>query len=242
MMVGSAVRLTVPMGLLNDTSGDIRAPNSIVEAPENDVEREERRLVVAYLMTLDFAFSAPSGWPVTLSHDELWSRLPASKTQFEQGGTIPQNDQAWWDDKLYAKHQVVDSFVLYAKASHLFGSILKFTRKLQTVNDVGAMRASAMFINCEKEAAAFKANMPPAFQDPFRTLNGQKGIDADLINAHVLPSIMLIKLHEPFVDLGDMRNESTQCVVREARAVLDIVCSLTSTALDLSYALSPISS
>lgn len=73
MMVGTAVRLAIPMGLLNDTPGQNQPPMVIVEGPGDDVEREERRLTITYALTLDFAFSAPSGWPATLSHDELVS-------------------------------------------------------------------------------------------------------------------------------------------------------------------------
>lgn len=101
--------------------------------------------------------------------------------QSDRQGSIPENPQFWWDEKLYVEHPVIDTFLLYAKASHLLGSVLKFTRKVQAVNNAREAKGGPKTAHFENEIASFKANIPQDMRDPFRPPRGQKGIDPDLL-------------------------------------------------------------
>ncbi|WVW80553.1 hypothetical protein I302_102538 [Kwoniella bestiolae CBS 10118] len=85
--------------------------------------------------------------------------------------------------------------------------------------------------------------MLKALRDPVQYLQGHaKGVDADLIAAHLIPRIASIFLHEPFADVSDPSCTSATRILMEARAVLNIVYLVVSSNADISYMVMPICS
>ena len=71
-MVGSMCRLAVPLGLLNDSKGgNARIRNALLDSAIEEWDREERRLTMAFIMTMDVGCSTTSGWTSSLPLDEM---------------------------------------------------------------------------------------------------------------------------------------------------------------------------
>lgn len=259
MVTGAASRLAVPLGLMSDTKGNARTRNAILDAPEEDWHREERRLLMAYITIMDFSAAATSGWPNAVALDELMCRLPAARADFDQGGKVTENPQTWYSLDLYTlcviksisrlsllttySHPVVDNFVLFAKGLHLLGQIIKFRRKCQALDDPFSARATSLFRKLDGDITAYHYSFPPELRDPLRSSDGQrKGVDADLVAAHLIPHVAAIKLHESFADMTNMNDPSSIRILAESRAILSVVYLLTSTTLDFSYVLTPVAS
>jgi len=131
---------------------------------------------------------------------------------------------------------VPDNFILYCKGLHLLGQVLKFKRKTAALDDPFSARDTPLFRKLDSDISAFHFSFPPEMRDPLQS-NVDKGVDADLVGAHLIPHVAAIKLHETFADLSNPRDPSAIRILAEARAVLSLVYVLTSTALDLSVVL-----
>jgi len=76
MATGICARGIIPLGLSHDTkvqAGKSAIRISILPAPANDREREERRILMYYIMGIDAIASASSGWSNSVQYDELVS-------------------------------------------------------------------------------------------------------------------------------------------------------------------------
>ncbi|KAL1412647.1 hypothetical protein Q8F55_000394 [Vanrija albida] len=241
-MTGQATRFCVPLGLLQDTKVRGHVRNAIIPPYQEDWDREERRILMSYIFCQDFMCSATSGWPNALALDEVMSRLPAGREDFDRGSEVPENPQTWHSPDLYTTHPVADPFVIFAKGLHLLGQIIKFRRKCQALPDVMRAYNTPLFKKLDNDVTAFRFSFPSSLRDPLRTFNNAKGIDADLVSAHLIPHIAAINLHEPFADVTNPQDPASNRILGEARACLSLVYLLASTALDFSYVLSPVNS
>jgi hypothetical protein len=100
-MVGNMVRAAVALGLLDEatpetTEGPTGLRQYILSPPTQDWEREERRAVMYYLISVDAMFSASGGWAGAVPLEEVVSyhqihrlhqycQLPTSKPDFRLG-------------------------------------------------------------------------------------------------------------------------------------------------------------
>nr|XP_031862623.1 uncharacterized protein CI109_002121 [Kwoniella shandongensis]KAA5529695.1 hypothetical protein CI109_002121 [Kwoniella shandongensis] len=249
MLIGAATRLVVCLGLLNqnpDISFSMPTiKKSILDPPKNDAEREERIATVFYVFFFDVSSSASSGWPCCLPIDELNSKLPGSREEFDLGMYINKNPQSFHSPEFYTSHPVPDGYVMLVKSNALLMRATKFTRRCRSMDPSERLLACQLpeFRQIDSDIAAFGLSFPPSLRDPVQYRNGySKGIDADLISAHLVPHIAAIFLHEPFADLADPQCPSTTRILSEARAVLNIVYLIVSSSADISYMLLPMAS
>lgn len=123
---------------------------------------------------------------------------------------------------------------------HLLGQVVKFKRKCQALDDPLAARNTIVFRKLDSDISAFHYSFPAELRDPLHPNGGlHKGVDADLVGAHLIPHVSAIKLHESFADLSNPHDPSAIRILTESRAVLSIVYLLTGTTLDFSYILNP---
>ncbi|WVQ86138.1 hypothetical protein IAT38_008306 [Cryptococcus sp. DSM 104549] len=241
VMIGAGTRLAICLGLLgeaNDNEPSAQLRRSVLGPPKDDVEREERRAAMYYMLCYDVTTSASSGWASTLPVDELTTRLPSTRVDFDKGGEIEQNRQNYHSPDLFYQHPVADSFVMLVKGKILLGRVGKFVRRTRQMEVEERLFAKDIpeFRQLDGDIAAFNLTFPPSLRDPVQYLKGYaKGVDADLISAHLVPHIAAILLHEPFADLNNPTCASAARLLTEARACLNVVYLIVSSNADISY-------
>ncbi|WVQ70792.1 hypothetical protein IAR50_000314 [Cryptococcus sp. DSM 104548] len=239
LMVGTASRLATCLELLYSSPprGDNPYRRSILSPPKDDAEREERRAAIWYLVLYDVTGSASSGWPGTLPMDEITAKFPAARTDFDRGGTIPENPQSFISPDVYYNHPVADSFVMLSKGNMLLSRVIKFIRRCRRMEAHERCSATSLaeFRQIENDLGMFSLTFPAPLRDPVQYMQGtMKTIDADLIVA--------INLHEPFADIKDPMCPSANRLLAEARACLNIVYLIVSGSADVSYIVAPLTS
>ncbi|KIR27824.1 hypothetical protein I309_03144 [Cryptococcus deuterogattii LA55] len=249
VMIGSVTRLAICLGLLQNQSqydGDIPAiKQSVLDPPKDDTDREERRATMYYALCYDVTASASSGWVGTMPTEELTANLPAARVGFDIGGKIPENPQNFHSPDIFCNHPVADSFVMMIKGKILLGRASRFVRKCKAMKPEDRLLAkdTPEFRQIDGDVAMFSMSFPKSLRDPVQYMNGHaKGIDADLVSAHLVPHVVAIQLHEPFADLNDPSCNSGVRLLTEARACLKIVYLLVGSSADISYVVAPITS
>ncbi|ODO05891.1 hypothetical protein I350_04952 [Cryptococcus amylolentus CBS 6273] len=249
VLMGGATRLVIGLGLLEHTP---QSPHfspaisrSILGPPRSDAEREERRAAAYYVMMYDTTQSASSGWAGTMPTSEMSARMPSSKADFERGGAIPENFQSFHSRDLFYNHPIVDSFVLLVKGHVLLHRTCQFIRRCRAMDpdERELLRDGPDFRQLDGDIAMLSMSFPQALREPVQYMSGYaKGVDADLISAHLIPRITAIYLHEPFAHLDDPNSVSATRVLTEARACLNIVYLVISSNADISFTVTPITS
>ncbi|TYJ54810.1 hypothetical protein B9479_004481 [Cryptococcus floricola] len=249
VLMGGATRLVIGLGLLEHTPQSQHfspaISRSILGPPKTDAEREERRAAAYYVMMYDTTQSASSGWAGTLPTVEMSTRMPSSKADFERGGAIPENFQSFHSRDLFYNHPIVDSFVLLVKGHVLLHRTCQFIRRCRTMDpdERELLRDGPEFRQLDGDIAMLSMSFPQALREPVQYMNGYaKGVDADLISAHLIPRIAAIYLHEPFAHLDDPNSVSATRVMTEARACLNIVYLVISSNADISFTVTPVTS
>ncbi|OCF78937.1 hypothetical protein I204_00881 [Kwoniella mangroviensis CBS 8886] len=248
IIIGSGGRLAICLGLLDyqpDNFGMPALRQSILGPPKTDAEREERRAVMYYIMTYDCISAASSGWPNSLPIEELTARMPCHRNDFAKLDDIPENPQSYHSPDLWTYHPVADGFNMMLKGVILLSRACRFIRKCRNMEPADRLIARQVpeFKQIDSDIAAFNLHFPPALRYPVQYLQGHaKGVDADLIAAHLIPRIASIFLHEPFADVSDPSCVSAARILMEARAVLNIVYLVVSSNADISYMVMPICS
>ncbi|WVQ75984.1 hypothetical protein IAR50_005620 [Cryptococcus sp. DSM 104548] len=246
--MGTASRLVICLGLLSDSPpGPSFAPfrRSILPPPRTDAEREERRAVLWYVLWYDATGSASSGWPGTLPHDEISSRMPSGRYDFERRDFIPENPQSYTSPDIYYHHPVPDSFVMLLKGKILLHRAAKFVRGFASVGAEARVlvREMADFKGIERDLASLSLTWPSSLRDPIQYMQGNmKTIDSDLISAHLVPHVVAIHLHQPFADVKDPFCPSAVRLLVEVRACLKIVYQIISSNADITFMVAPITS
>ncbi|WVQ95303.1 hypothetical protein IAU59_002398 [Kwoniella sp. CBS 9459] len=246
--IGGQGRLAICLGLFDHEPDDFGTPalrQSILPPPKNDAEREERRAVMYFILSYDLISSASSGWPNTLPTEELTTRMPSSRLDFDGSGVLPENPQYYHSPDLYRNHPIVDSFLMLIKGQILLGRACKFIRRCRAMDPTERFFAKELpeFKQIDSDTAAFNMSFPHSLRDPVQYMQGHaKGVDADLVGAHLVPRIASIFLHEPFADVGDPTCSSAARILTEARACLNVVYQVVSSSADISYMVAPITS
>ncbi|KIR58997.1 hypothetical protein I314_04981 [Cryptococcus bacillisporus CA1873] len=235
VMIGSVTRLAICLGLLQNQSqynGDIPSiKQSVLDPPKDDTDREERRATMYYALCYDVTASASSGWVGTMPTEELKAK-----------GKIPENPQNFHSPDIFYNHPVADSFVMMIKGKILLGRASRFVRKCKAMKpeDRRLAKDTPEFKQIDGDIAMFNMSFPKSLRDPVQYMNGHaKGIDADLVSAHLVPHVVAIQLHEPFADLNDPFCNSGVRLLSEARACLKIVYLLIGSSADISYVIMP---
>ncbi|OCF35875.1 hypothetical protein I316_02368 [Kwoniella heveanensis BCC8398] len=246
--IGGQGRLAICLGLFDHEPDDFGTPalrQSILPPPKSDAEREERRAVMYFILSYDLISSASSGWPNTLPTEELTTRMPSSRLDFDGSGSLPENPQYIHSPDLYRNHPIVDSFLMLVKGQILLGRACKFIRRCRAMEATDRFFAKELpeFKQIDSDIAAFNMSFPHSLRDPVQYMQGHaKGVDADLVGAHLVPRIASIFLHEPFADVGDPACTSAARILMEARACLNVVYQVVSSSADISYMVAPITS
>ncbi|WVQ85870.1 hypothetical protein IAT38_008038 [Cryptococcus sp. DSM 104549] len=248
MMIGTATRLAVCLGLLDHDTPPGHGPQiqrAILGPPKDDLEREERRAAMYYLLAFDATMSASSGWTSTLPVDEMSARLPASRADFDLGGNIPSNPQSYHSPGLFREHPVVDSFVMMLKGQILLGRVAKFVRRARRMETEERvfLKETPEFRRLDGDVAAISLSFPASLRDPVQYMQGySKRMDPDLVSAHFVPRVASILLHEPFADFSNPTCSSVARLLTDARACLSVVYLIISSNADISRMVTPITS
>ncbi|WVF67748.1 hypothetical protein IAT40_002507 [Kwoniella sp. CBS 6097] len=171
--------------------------------------------------------------------------MPSGRFDFDTSVTLPENPQYYHSPDLYTNHPIVDSFLMLVKGQILLGRACKFIRRCRGMDasDRFFAKELAEFKQIDTDIAAFNTSFPHSLRDPVQYMQGHaKGVDADLVGAHLVPRIASIFLHEPFADVGDPTCTSAARILMEARACLNVVYQVVSSSADISYMVAPITS
>ncbi|OXG37579.1 hypothetical protein C359_04952 [Cryptococcus neoformans Bt120] len=249
VMIGAETRLAICLGLLQNQSqydgGIPSIKQSVLDRPKDDTDREERRATMYYALCYDVTTSASSGWVGTMPTEELTANLPAARVDFDKGDKIPENPQNFHSPDIFYNHPVADSFVMMIKGKILLGRACRFVRNCKVMEPEDRLLAkdTPEFRQIDGDIAMFSMSFPKSLRDPVQYMSGHaKGIDADLVSAHLVPHVAAIQLHEPFADLNDPSCSSAIRLLTEARACLNIVYLLIGSSADISYVVAPITS
>ncbi|WVQ86220.1 hypothetical protein IAT38_008388 [Cryptococcus sp. DSM 104549] len=228
--IGCATRLCICLGLVhhNTYTPIIHscARSAILAPPANDVEREERRATMYYVLCSEVTASASPGWAETLPGDEMTTKLPASRLDFERGGEIAENPQDRHSPDIYYNHPVPDSFVMVVKGQLLLSRANKFARRCRAMDseERAGVKETAMFRRLDGDIATFVLSFPPELREPVQASKGYgQGLDTDIISAHLLPQIATILLHEPLADLSDPTCPSALRIISAAKLCSSVV-------------------
>ncbi|WVQ75983.1 hypothetical protein IAR50_005619 [Cryptococcus sp. DSM 104548] len=250
-----ATRLISCLGLLNDDDHHYHPAagagaegahhHSALHLPKTDAEREERRAVLWYVVLLDTAASACSGWPGTLPHDEISARLPAARVDSAGSSLSMENPQSHTSPDFYHNHPAPDSFVMLLKGQMLLYRAARFVRRCRsmTPEERAQAREADEFRQIEGDLATLSLTFPSALRDPIQYVQGDmKTPDVDLISAHIVPHVVAIHLHEPFANVKDPECTSATRLLSEARACLKIVYLMIGSSTHISHMVVPITS
>ncbi|WVQ85932.1 hypothetical protein IAT38_008100 [Cryptococcus sp. DSM 104549] len=247
ILIGSATRLAICLGLMSEDHqrGPPALRRSILGPPRDGAEREERRATVYTVMCYDSVSSMSSGWPGCMPLEELTVPMPSSRLSFETRELISPNVQTAQSSDLYERHPVEDGFVMLIKSKILLSRVARFTRLCRGMCPEQKMagRGFPEFRVLDRDLLTFNMSFPPSLREPVQYMRGYaKGIDSDLVSAHLVHRIAAIHLHEPFADPNNPKCVSAARLLTEARGCLAVVYSLSGVSADVSYSISPISS
>ncbi|KAK8850622.1 hypothetical protein IAR55_004541 [Kwoniella newhampshirensis] len=89
MLIGAATRLVICLGLLDEraqSDPDISSyRRSVLGPPKDDADREARAATLYYVLCYDITSASSSGWSGTMPVDEIFTKLPGSRIDFDQG-------------------------------------------------------------------------------------------------------------------------------------------------------------
>lgn len=228
---GLVARMLLPLGL-NVRSAELSLKSIMLPPPVDALEREERRAAVWMAFYHDTVASAASGWGTSMSLDELTVALPVSAKEFENGSEFMEpNPQDIESPDLFLKHPVVDSFVMVTKAAILMNRTNRFVRKwknrhLRPNDDMDGMDKPE-FRELANSITCFQMSFPPALRNACK-FNSRRRLDADLVNAHLLPHAAIICLYEPFADLDNPSDQPTRRLISATQGIVGIVQQLAS--------------
>ncbi|OWZ54224.1 hypothetical protein C368_03363 [Cryptococcus neoformans 125.91] len=249
MLVGDAIRLSTCLGLLSFAPSPAQCypqlRRVILDPPKDDAEREERVATVWMALCFENVSMCSSGWSGSMIVEDLMVPLPASRIDREKGGAIPINPQNYHSPDIYTHHPVADGFVMLCKAKIIMGRVAGFIRQCRrmSLDEKQTAKDLPEFEAIDRDINLFLAGFPGSLKDPVQYMTGHsKGIDADLISAHLVPHVAAIHLHEPFADIADPNCPSARRLLDAAQACLNVVYQMSNLSAAMSYSVTAISS
>ncbi|CAK9783182.1 hypothetical protein CC85DRAFT_287591 [Cutaneotrichosporon oleaginosum] len=224
----------------------------LMEAAEDDRDREERVATVWMAYLSEAGFSSNSCWASSLQLDEIFIPLPTSYDEwhqrFDQSGYMKQNPQTAHDPDVLIHHPVPDPFVLVIKSSLLLGRIARWVYEWQQrvvqPGDMNEGMKMPSFVKLVEDIDAFQTHLPPDFKNVYRLVDSgnMNQFSADLLSVHVFPNLALMLLYEPFMgwDSAEGPNMSAVAAVQGAFERIMGLLHLIPSQLDITIVFTPL--
>lgn len=254
LMSAHSMRLTVPLGLnmcppFHSITKSERPP-SILTPARTVIEDETRRNAFWLAYATERQHGIGNGWALSLDDQDVSQLLPVRGDQFEQGTLVPPLERQWAHTRdLLLNHPEAqtDSFILYIKGTILVSRVKAFNLRFRSRHFAGDTavactftdnsqspdpvdpRGSPAFQELDSFVSAFKASFPSHLRTPI--LNNV--VDNHLYTAFLIPHVAAIVLHDPHAEVRQSGCISALKILNAARAILDLIYSVSSTSFDI---------
>ncbi|GJE87922.1 Zn(II)2Cys6 transcription factor [Phanerochaete sordida] len=229
-------------------------PPSVLPPARSVHEDELRRNNFWIAYSLDRQAGAGHAWPMNIDDLDISQLFPLRQDQWEQGVMVLANDRQFSHARnaltVYPPEQT-DPFIMYTKASMLMSRVKNFClrfRQMQFAGDPavripdsqpelpgpgpnsGSIRDSPAFVELNQTIQLMKASFPPSM----KTVIKDGKLDLYTYGAWNIVYLAQIHLHEPFARPGYQSCTSAFAILTAARAVVDLLHTITSTSYDVS--------
>ncbi|KAG2023383.1 hypothetical protein CC2G_001044 [Coprinopsis cinerea AmutBmut pab1-1] len=256
IFLGSAhsMRLTVPLGLnmcppFHSITKSERPP-SILTPARTVIEDETRRNAFWLAYATERQHGAGNGWALSLDDQDISQLLPVRGDLFEQGTLVPPLDRQWAHTRdLLLTHpdSQTDSFMLYIKGTILISRVKAFNMRFRSRHFAGDAavacsfseniqspdpvdpRGSPAFVELDTTISSFKSSFPAHLKTPIV----DNVVDNHLYTAFLMPHVAMIVLHDPHAEVRQSGCISALKILTSARAILDLIYSVSSTSFDI---------
>ncbi|CAL1695475.1 unnamed protein product [Somion occarium] len=246
VLSGSTLRMAVSLGLNLCKPYPIITPSPVKYVPpflppaESFTEEEIRRNVFWMAYAMERLYGCGNSWAMSLSDEEISQMLPVTLADFEAGLPISQNGRQWSHDAdLFSRHPEdhTDPFILYIKSVLLLSRVknMCLRSRFQYYPDLirntiaEDPRLNAEFHAIESMVDTFRDTLPAQYKRP---IEGEV-VDPLLYSVVCTPYIAKIFLHEQFAAIGKHSCLSAFQCITSARAILDLLHSVTTTEYEL---------
>ncbi|EKM56893.1 uncharacterized protein PHACADRAFT_254261 [Phanerochaete carnosa HHB-10118-sp] len=245
LIKAGAFKSRMPRKLTNEKKEDVLPP------PLSAIDEETRRNTFWIAYALEREQSCGNGFALELDDADIDQVLPLRSDQFELGIRVALEDRQWSHDRdLLLTHPLerTDSFVLWLKATMLLSRVKSFKVRFKGRYQAGDSayysptsspasgeaeydpRDAPVFQDLNHAVLSFRQSFPSHLRDPI-----QDGtVDPHLYSACVGAHLAQILLHEPHMNVKDPTCQSLNQVSKGARAILDLMYSLSATSYDIS--------
>ncbi|EKM56896.1 uncharacterized protein PHACADRAFT_91537 [Phanerochaete carnosa HHB-10118-sp] len=256
---GQGLRYGNALGLIKTGAFKILWPRKLAYKKENEVlprplstiDEETRRNAFWLAYALERGLSSTNPHATEVDDTDIDQVLPLRSDQFDLGIHVALEDRQWSHDRnLLLKHppECTDSFVLWLKTTMLLSRVKSFNVRFKGRYQAGDAayysptsspasgeaeydpRDAPVFHDLNHAVLSFRRSFPPHLRDPI-----QDGtVDPHLYTACVGAHVAQILLHDPHMNAKDPACQSLNQVSKGARAVLDLMYSLSATSYDIS--------
>ncbi|KAF7436918.1 hypothetical protein PC9H_003752 [Pleurotus ostreatus] len=252
-----ALRLAVPLGLnilppFQSITNALR-PASILPPARTVVEEEMRRNAFWLAYANERLHGFGNGWALSMDDNDVCQLLPLRGDQFDQGVSVPTAERQWAQSQdLLLVHlpKQVDSFILYIKGTIMISQVKTFNMRFRARHLAGDTsvtspykdtsqlsehidpRGSPAFLALDEVVSTFRVSFPPHLRSPIT----DSIVDPVLYTASLMPHWQVsnsITLHDPHADVQQRGCISALKILTSARAILDLIYSVSSTSFDI---------
>ncbi|KAL4266915.1 Transcription factor domain-containing protein [Pleurotus pulmonarius] len=249
-----ALRLAVPLGLnilppFQSITNALR-PASILPPARTVVEEEMRRNAFWLAYANERLHGFGNGWALSMDDNDVCQLLPLRGDQFDQGVSVPTSERQWAQSQdLLLVHlpKQVDSFILYIKGTIMISQVKTFNMRFRARHLAGDVsvtspykdtsqpsehidpRGSQAFLALDEVVSTFRVSFPPHLRSPIT----DSIVDPVLYTASLMPHCASITLHDPHADVQQRGCISALKILTSARAILDLIYSVSSTSFDI---------
>ncbi|WVQ82757.1 hypothetical protein IAT38_004889 [Cryptococcus sp. DSM 104549] len=241
---GQPSRLIASIELLNRQPRSKPTKEPLMAPAKNSMEREERIITVWMAFVMDAGFSMNSSWAPSMNLDDIGLFLPTSVDEWQKLDGMLENPQDATSSDLFSAHPVPDSFVLVVKAAILMSKVSKWIREWQQRHIVPGDEFTGpslqSFKDTMQDIETFVSSVPTALKNVFKMMDSTTttGFDVNLLAIHILPSIAIIIMHEPFIE-WEPSNPSLMASHKAYEAALGILHLIPSN-LDVTMIFTPL--
>ncbi|KAI6047554.1 hypothetical protein EDC04DRAFT_3100931 [Pisolithus marmoratus] len=246
VFAGFQTRVAIPLRLNYPgtfcTYGDSTA--GYLPPPRDFRDLETRRRTWWMSIVFDRIVAA-GGWTHSISEKDIGTELPLRGEDFDAEHLIPNNPQDMSTEDFFTTHlpKYTDSFLLFIKAVMMFGRVTDLNVRSKLRASTPPQKHQNPFaLPGFKELDSlvhkdFLENLPHSHRFNIGVtdmLANGPSVDTDLYMVHVIPYAASITLHNPYLDLNDVRRLSTSRCIEAAQAILSAYYMLSATSLDTS--------
>ncbi|WVQ82737.1 hypothetical protein IAT38_004869 [Cryptococcus sp. DSM 104549] len=212
------------------------AETPILGPPASSLEREERLSTLWWTFLNDAGGALYSALAPVINLADVESPLPTSAKDWAKMDAMFENPQDATSYDLLYSHPVEDPFVLVIKIAILLSKIARFDRWIRdwhhrdpVPGDDFAGMSKQSFKDYLQNVETFVANVPPAYKNIYKLLDpsSPQKLDANILFIHILPSIAVAIMHEPFLQWTptDPATLMTQKACEEIVGILHLIPS-----------------